>query len=399
VRFVLFYHSLISDWNHVTAHGLRGVATELLKRGHSVQIFEPADGWSLRNLREQCGDGLIKAFQVTYPRLRSQFYDPLTLDLDETLAEADVVIAHEWNDIGLLRSLGDHRARTRRSYTLLLHDAPHRSLIRPIEMRERALAYYDGVLASSDGLRQLYEDHSWAANVWTWRDGVDTNVFRPWPSEPIRSLDVVWVGSWGIGERISELNEYLIEPIRSLGLRARFFGARFPNEALHTLSAAGIDYGGWIPDFGIPAAFATARFSVQVPRRMQIEGLPHTPVIRVLQAMACGIPVVSAPWDECETLFSPGTDLLIGHDGSQVEQHLVRLLGDRELARFVAAKGHQAVMERHTCAHRAEELLAVCRHLGAMCAPSPADTQELAALQPPRHAQEPTRSHVPAAWS
>ena len=30
VRFVIFTHSLVSDWNHGNAHFLRGVATELV---------------------------------------------------------------------------------------------------------------------------------------------------------------------------------------------------------------------------------------------------------------------------------------------------------------------------------------------------------------------------------
>src|ERR1700716_2989955 len=203
MRFVLFYPSLVSDWNHASAHVLRGVASELLSQRHSVQIFEPADGWSLHNLREQGGEGVIKEFHATYPRLRSCFYDPLDMDLDAALADADVVIAHEWNDPALLRRLGEHRAHTR-TYKLLFHDAPHRSLQQPLEMRSRVLSRYDGVLASSDGLRRMHETRSWAANVWTWREAVDTSVFRPWSAAgspgqgaPVPSLDLIWIGSWG----------------------------------------------------------------------------------------------------------------------------------------------------------------------------------------------------------
>ena len=50
MRVVLFCHSLASCWNHGNAHFLRGVARELLARGHEVRAFEPADGWSRANL-------------------------------------------------------------------------------------------------------------------------------------------------------------------------------------------------------------------------------------------------------------------------------------------------------------------------------------------------------------
>jgi len=34
MKIVMFYHSLVSDWNHGNAHFLRGVASELVARGH-----------------------------------------------------------------------------------------------------------------------------------------------------------------------------------------------------------------------------------------------------------------------------------------------------------------------------------------------------------------------------
>jgi spore maturation protein CgeB len=39
LRVVMFYHSLLSDWNHGNAHFLRGIASELKARGHEVQVY------------------------------------------------------------------------------------------------------------------------------------------------------------------------------------------------------------------------------------------------------------------------------------------------------------------------------------------------------------------------
>jgi spore maturation protein CgeB len=401
VRFVLFYHSLVSDWNHPSAHFLRGVATELLTLGHSVRIFEPTDGWSLHNLREQGGDGVVKAFHATYPHLRSSFYDPASLDLDETLADADVVIAHEWNDASLLRRLGNHRAITS-SYKLLFHDAPHRALNRPLEVRARDLSRYDGVLAASEGLRQLYENNDWAAHAWTWREAVDTKIFRPGLTLAPASLDLVWIGSWGHGERVDELNEFLVDPIRTSGSRSRFYGARYPEEAWRALRAAGIDYGGWIPDFGIPSALAAGRFTVHVPRRMQAHGLPHTPMIRLLQALACGMPVVSAPWEGCEELFSSGTDLLIGRDGQQIARHLTELRNDWQLGALIGGNGYEKVVTRHSCEQRVRELLTICQQIGVNEPRANADSAELStalSMRHPRRVIPPQRSNAPAAWN
>ena len=50
MRIVMFYHSLLSDWNHGNAHFLRGIVSELLSRDHDVQVYEPQEAWSLQNL-------------------------------------------------------------------------------------------------------------------------------------------------------------------------------------------------------------------------------------------------------------------------------------------------------------------------------------------------------------
>jgi spore maturation protein CgeB len=75
MNIVLFYHSLLSDWNHGNAHFLRGVATELILRGNEVKIFEPKDNWSLSNLVADYGEEAVKEFHDFYPLLSSIPYD------------------------------------------------------------------------------------------------------------------------------------------------------------------------------------------------------------------------------------------------------------------------------------------------------------------------------------
>src|SRR5438874_11122083 len=118
MKIVMFYHSLVSDWNHGNAHFLRGVVQELLDRDHDVRVFEPYDGWSRLNLLHDHGDAAIAAFHAAYPRLRSELYDPATLDLEATLRGADLVVVHEWNDHDLVARIGRHHAADR-TYRLL----------------------------------------------------------------------------------------------------------------------------------------------------------------------------------------------------------------------------------------------------------------------------------------
>ena len=109
MKFAMFYQSLVSDWNHGNAHFLRGVAAELLERGHDVEIFEPRDSWSYQNLLAEYGPDAVADFERAFPRLRSRRYALDDLDLDAALRGADVVLVHEWNDRELVRRIGAHR--------------------------------------------------------------------------------------------------------------------------------------------------------------------------------------------------------------------------------------------------------------------------------------------------
>src|SRR5205085_12625795 len=131
MRMVMFYHSLVSDWNHGNAHFLRGVASELLALGHEVRIYEPAESWSRTHLLQEHGPEALDAFRRAYPSLDSTIYD--ALDLDEALSGADLVLVHEWNDHELVARIGRHRA-TRGGYQLLFHDTHHRSVSDPAAM-------------------------------------------------------------------------------------------------------------------------------------------------------------------------------------------------------------------------------------------------------------------------
>jgi spore maturation protein CgeB len=90
-----------------------------------------------------------------------------------------------------------------------------------------------------------------------------------------------------------------------------------------------------------------------------VAALPGIPTIRPFEALACGIPLVSAPWQDAEHLFHPGADFLFAHCGSQMREQLEMLLAHPEVAQSQAASGLKTIQERHTCRHRVDELLEV----------------------------------------
>ncbi|HKU38042.1 MAG TPA: glycosyltransferase [Polyangiales bacterium] len=361
MRVVMFYHSLVSDWNHGNAHFLRGVVSELLAQGHDVAVYEPADAWSLRQLLSERGPSAIEAFRDAYPELRSTPYLLDELDLPRALDGADLVLVHEWNATELVQRIGDERRR-QRSFRLLFHDTHHRAVSAPHELPVAALRDYDGVLAFGRVLAETYQQRSWAERVCVWHEAADTRLFQPLPEvEP--EADLIWIGNWGDDERCRELQEFLLGPIRELGLRATLHGVRYPEDALAAVAGSGARYRGFLPNFDAPRAFARHRVTIHVPRRYYSEVLPGIPTIRVFEALACGIPLLCAPWLDSEGLFTPGRDYLVADDGASMTQLVCDVLADRELARSLAEHGRRSIEARHTCRHRVDELLEIYSEL------------------------------------
>jgi spore maturation protein CgeB len=363
MRIVIFTHSLISDWNHGNAHFLRGVASELASRGHELAIYEPRDGWSFRNMVDRHGIGVVRDFQAAFPNLHSTFYEPEDADVDQLTAGASLVIVHEWNEPSLVRRLGELRAH-RGDFRLLFHDTHHRSVTDPAAMSAYELRHYDGVLAYGESIREIYRNTGWAKRVWTWHEAADVRVFYPRTRSRVDG-DVVWIGNWGDDEREEEIREFLIGPVKALRLRARVYGVRYPRHALEMLANAGIEYGGWVPNYAVPEVFSRYRVTLHIPRRPYTAALRGIPTIRPFEAMACGIPLISAPWEDSERLFRPGQDFLVARSGLEMGRHLTTVLRDPRVSQRLRASGLETIQQRHTCAHRVDELMEIYRSLSA----------------------------------
>jgi spore maturation protein CgeB len=356
LRVVIFSHSLISDWNHGNAHFLRGIAAELLARGHDLRCYEPADSWS----RSHLDAAAVASFHRAFPDLHPLIYAP-DLDLAGAIDGAGLVLVHEWNDPALVAGLGRLRARSH-SFRLFFHDTHHRSVTAPEQMATYDLRDYDGVLAFGSVIRELYIHRGWAARAWTWHEAADVRRFQP-PARDRAQRDLVWIGNWGDGERTAELQQFLLLPVRDLGLSATVHGVRYPPEGLEQLGSARIDYRGWLPNHRVPEVFAEHRVTVHVPRRPYAQALPGVPTIRVFEALACGIPLVCAPWEDSERLFRRGEDFLPARTGAEMTELLYEVVNDRELASSLARSGLETIRERHTCAHRVDELFAILAEL------------------------------------
>ncbi|MEX2574534.1 MAG: glycosyltransferase [Balneolaceae bacterium] len=357
----LFYHSLLSDWNHGNAHFLRGITSELLKRGHDVEVYEPRNGWSYSNWIRENGRQGVEEFKKTYPLLDSGFYDDST-DFSALLKDADLVIVHEWTSAELIKHLGD--LAKKHPFRLLFHDTHHRSASSPEDIEKMDFSGYDGVLAFGQVVREIYIRNQWVKQAWVWHEAADTSVFKPVAGAGSEG-DLVWIGNWGGDERTDELMEFLIRPVQKLGLKARMYGVLYPEEARDLLKKAGIDYGGYLPSCRVPEVLSGFKCTVHIPRKTYTQSLPGIPTIRPFEAMACGIPMISAPWKDTENLFRADRDFKMVQNGEEMTRTIEELLQNPGMASSMAQNGLETIQKHHTCSHRVDELMEIYSSLSA----------------------------------
>ncbi len=354
MRFIYFTHSLASCWNHGNAHFQRGVLRALIAAGHDARAFEPREGWSRTNLLAEHGPAACESFAAAYPDLPTHSYANAQ-DAERAVDGADVVIVHEWTDPAIVAALGRLRRGSGR-FTLLFHDTHHRAVSDPDAIRAFDLSGYDAVLAFGATLAEVYTRWGWGGRVFVWHEAADTTLFNP-PAHEQQRQGAVWIGNWGDGERTAELGEYLLSPAARARMPLDIYGVRYPAKALAMLAENGARYHGWIANTRVPAAFARHAMTVHVPRRHYTTMLPGIPTIRVFEALACGIPLICAPWDDAENLFNPGEDYLVARNGEEMAAHMTALAQDTSRSAALAAAGLARIVAHHSCAIRARELL------------------------------------------
>ena len=95
------------------------------------------------------------------------------------------------------------------------------------------------------------------------------------------------------------------------------------------------------------------RFTLNLPRA-SVRPAGHSLSMRLLEAAACGTPIISDWWDGLNTFFEPGTEILVARSGSEV-LHFLRKLPDAQ-RQLIGQRARARVLGRHTAYHRACEL-------------------------------------------
>jgi spore maturation protein CgeB len=349
VRLVVLGLSVTSSWGNGHATTYRGLLREFARRGHEVTFLERDVPWyaAHRDLPRPafCAARLYRDLD----ELRSG--EPAGL-----VASADAVVVGSYVPDGV--EVARWALDTAQGGLVAFYDIDTPVTLAKLargdhEYLEPALVPRFGLYLSFTGgptLRRL-ERELGSPMARALYCSVDERAYRPPQGDaPPPRWDLGYLGTYS-ADRQPKLEELLLRPAR-LWPEGRFAvaGPQYPD---------GI---AWPPNVGRaehlappehPAFYAAQRLALNVTRADMVAA-GWSPSVRLFEAAACGVPVVSDAWEGLASLFRPGEEILLAETAEDVLRHLRDLPEER--LRAVGAAARARVLAGHTAAARASEL-------------------------------------------
>ena len=168
-----------------------------------------------------------------------------------------------------------------------------------------------------------------------------------------RRWDLGYLGTYS-ADRQPALERLLLEPARrDPGLRCVVAGPSYPDDLRWPPNVERVEH---LPPADHPAFYAAQRFTVNVTRADMVAA-GWSPSVRLFEAAACAVPVISDAWAGLETFFVPGEEIVVAQSPADVLRTLSdtpererRAIGERARARVLAghtAEDRAAQLEEH----------------------------------------------------
>jgi spore maturation protein CgeB len=370
VRLVVLGLSITSSWGNGHATTYRALLKGVAALGHEVTFLERRMPWyeEARDLPQP-------------PFCRTLIYD----DLPELfrrharrVADADAVIVGSYVPDGV--AVGHWVCATAGGVRAFYDIDTPVTLAKLARGDSEYLAAdqigaYDVYLSFTGGptLRRL-EQELGARRARALFCSVDAEAYRPLPVP--KRFRLGYLGTYS-ADRQPKVERLLLQPARRLpGQLFAVAGALYPAEIAWPGNVEHVPH---LPPGEHAAFYASQTFTLNVTRADMVAA-GHSPSVRLFEAAACGVPIVSDSWAGLDQLFRPGREILLADDAEAVLEILEGL--DEERAAAIGAAARAVVLRRHTALARARELET---HLAeaALGRARPARTGALATVSPP----------------
>lgn len=178
---------------------------------------------------------------------------------------------------------------------------------------------------------------------------VDPSLYYPEIDTAAR-WELGYLGTYST-DRQPKLEELLASPARKLpGRRFVIAGSLYPPEVSWPENVERIDH---LPPSRHRRFYNSQRFTLNITRRDMVSA-GYSPSVRLFEAAACGIPIISDRWAGLEMFFEPGREILLA-EGAEECCKILRECGEQE-REAISRRARMRVLAEHSARVRAKEL-------------------------------------------
>jgi spore maturation protein CgeB len=341
---VVFGLSITSAWGNGHASTYRALIKALHQRGHKVTFLERDVPW-YREHRDLC--------EPSY--CRTELYEALT-DVPRRYAslvsKADLVILGSYVPDGTV--LADWITMQASGVTAF-YDIDTPVTLAALEagrsqyITAALIPRFDLYLSFTGGpVLARIENQYGSPRARALYCSVDPQLHGPLDTP--RRWSLGYLGTYS-EDRQAALQKLLLQPAREL-TEQRFVvaGAKYPRTAPWPPNVERLEHvaPGMHPQF-----FSEQRFTLNITRSNMVE-TGFSPSVRLFEAAACGVPIISDRWPGIDSIFRPGKEILVVDAPEQVVKLLRDVPEERRLQ--IAEAGRKRVLAEHTAERRASQL-------------------------------------------
>jgi spore maturation protein CgeB len=342
LHIVILGLSITSSWGNGHATTYRSLMRALCRRGHEVLFLECDKPWyrEHRDLRRP-PFGTMRLYKDV-AELRRRWRGEL--------AEADLVILGSYVPDGIaVAALVREIARGVTAFYDIDTPVTLAALAdgRCEYLQPRQIPGFDLYLSFTGGpVLRMIERRYGAKAARALYCAVDPDHHRPMKNaEPHWALG--YLGTYS-ADRQPVLDKLLCQPARRVP-KQRFAvaGPLYPADLEWPANVERIDHVG--PDRHA-WFYGRQRFTLNVTRADMVRW-GYSPSVRLFEAAACGVPIISDDWPGLATIFEPGREILVARSGRDVLR-LLRQMTEAERLQL-ALNARRRVLASHTASHRA----------------------------------------------
>jgi spore maturation protein CgeB len=336
--------SVTSSWGNGHATTYRALIKALHEQGHRCSFLERDVPWYANNRDESSPVGCRVELYTSLADLKLRFA--------QTVSAADAVIVGSYVPDGV--EVSRWVTTTARGVTAFYDIDTPVTLRKLAEHDEEYISAavvprFDLYLSFTGGKTlEIIERRYGARRALPLYCSVDAQAYQPIAAPSAYELG--YLGTYS-DDRQPALDRLLLEPARQRP-QSRFVvaGPSYPASIAWPSNVQRIEH---VAPRQHPAFYCSQRFTLNVTRAEMVK-MGFSPSVRLFEAAACAVPIISDRWEGMDHFFLPGREILLADKPTQVVEYLTDLppaervlIGERARARVLAS---------HTAQHRAREL-------------------------------------------